>query len=124
MNKPAPAPKEMRAHRRAPLTVEVTLESENNFYTGITGDVSEGGVFIATYTAPPVGATVELVLSLPHSTEVFDVRGVVRWVRPLDACGHGLVPGCGIQWTEISHEALSAIHAFVQGRDTIFFEVL
>ena len=47
---------EQRREKRAPLEVEVSLESENNFYSGITGNVSRGGVFIATYTPPPKGA--------------------------------------------------------------------
>ena len=111
-----------RVHERAPLEVEVTLESENNFYAGITNDVSEGGVFVATVVPPPVGAWVALTLRLGEEGPSWHVCGEVRWVRDVDAACEGCPPGCGIRWRFIPDEALEAIHAFVAGRDTILFE--
>ncbi len=113
---------DQRAHRRAHLEVAVNLESEDNFYAGIAGDVSEGGIFVATFNPPPVGATVELTLSLPDFPAGFPVRGVVRWIRDLSACRDGSPAGCGIQFTEIGADALAEVSRFVASRDTILFE--
>jgi uncharacterized protein (TIGR02266 family) len=112
---------EIRQHRRVDLHVEITLESESNFYAGVSNNVSEGGVFVATHAAPPVGATVTLSLSLP-GTGRFALAGVVRWVREDEVC-HGSVPGCGIQWTELPPDARMAIERFVRSRDTELYDV-
>jgi uncharacterized protein (TIGR02266 family) len=111
-----------RAHERALLEVEVTLESENNFYAGITNDVSEGGVFVATVVPLPVGASVALTLRLGGEGPSWDVTGEVRWIRELEAACEGYPPGCGIRWRFIPDEALAAIRAFVAERDTILFD--
>ncbi len=107
---------------RARLEVEITLESEHNFYTGITCDVSEGGVFVATYVPPAMGSMVEMDLKLPHIDAVFHMMGVVRWTRDFKASCEGCPPGCGIEWIDISYGALVAIQAFVEQRDSIYFE--
>ena len=113
---------ENRVYQRATLKVSVNMESENNFYAGITDNVSEGGVFIATVTPPPHGALVELSLELPGYPEPFAVKGVVVWVRDQSAAIEGAPAGVGVQWLEMSRAALSAITRFVQYRDTILYD--
>ena len=44
-----------RIHPRVEIHVEVTMESDHNFYTGLSSNVSEGGLFVATHAAPPLG---------------------------------------------------------------------
>ena len=39
----------VRAAERFDLEVKVDLESDHNFYTGLTQNISSGGVFIATH---------------------------------------------------------------------------
>jgi uncharacterized protein (TIGR02266 family) len=114
---------DMRSHERVPVEVAVSMESENNFYAGITDNISEGGVFIATVTPPARGTVVDLQLSLPGYEAPFAVRGVVRWIREPQASCEGMPPGCGIQWLEMTRETLMAIHHFVQRRETILFDV-
>jgi uncharacterized protein (TIGR02266 family) len=114
---------EHRRHHRVAVDVEVTLESDTNFYTGITGDISEGGLFIATHAPPPPGAEVQFSLHLPGANEAWAVRGVVRWVREAEACGWGVSPGCGVQFTDVPAAALDAIAEFVRRRETIYFDV-
>ena len=36
-----------RAHRRLALELEVTLQSDSNFYIGLTENLSDGGIFVA-----------------------------------------------------------------------------
>ena len=112
-----------RLHERVPLTVEVTLESEHNFYTGVSNDISEGGVFVASYMPPPVGSMVELSLMLPGSSEAFTMMGIVRWVRDIKAACEGYPAGCGIEWVDVSEPAMRLIQRFVHQRETILYEV-
>jgi uncharacterized protein (TIGR02266 family) len=112
-----------RAFERAPLDIEVTLESDNNFYSGIANDISEGGVFIATVVPPAVGSEITMALRLyDESSPTWRVTGVVRWIRSFEASCDGCPPGCGIQWRAIPAGALREIAHFVAQRDTILFE--
>jgi uncharacterized protein (TIGR02266 family) len=110
-----------RVHERAPLTVEVTLSSEHTFYSGVTNDISEGGIFVATYTPPPIGAIVRLTLTLPSYGE-WPITGEVRWTRALRQTSDEFPPGCGIRFVEIPAEAIAAIRAFVAHRDPLLYE--
>jgi len=110
-----------RVHERAPLNVEVTLDSDHTFYAGVTSDIGEGGVFVATYVPPPIGTLVRLSLTLPSQGEWL-VTGVVRWVRDLRTQNDDLPSGCGIQFVEVPREALDAIREFVALRDPLLFE--
>ena len=110
---------ENRQYQRRTLNVEVTLHSEDNFYAGITGDVSEGGLFVATYVPPPIGSTIELDVALPNGTPV-KCKGVVRWVREISAVRGGGSPGCGIQFQEMDETSLEAIRRFItEERETL-----
>ena len=124
--KPAGDGKEhLRQHQRVNLEVEVNMSSENNFYAGITNNVSEGGVFVATYTPPARGTVIEMQLKLPNAPDTFPVKGMVMWVRDIDAAdvGDGTPPGIGIKWTDISPQCLQAITKFVSSRDTMLVDV-
>ena len=122
-NQPAVNYADLRAHERVPLEIAVSMESEHNFYAGITDNISEGGLFVATVVPPPCGSTVDLMLSLPGYDQPFRLRGIVRWIREPQASCDGMPPGCGIQWVQMSREALMAIHDFVQRRETILFDI-
>jgi uncharacterized protein (TIGR02266 family) len=113
---------ELRVHARAILEIEVTLESDHNFWTGITHDISEGGIFLATYASPPRGTEVSLELRLPDVDAPFALHGVVLWVREAAAAGEGAPAGCGLRWTGLSEEARHAIARFVAERETIYFD--
>jgi len=105
---------------RVPLEVEVTLESDHNFFTGVANNLSEGGIFVATAHPPPIGSEVgfELVLG----GERFLVMGVVRWVRDERAASSGAPAGCGVKWVHLEDGALVAINHFVDVRQTDFYE--
>lgn len=109
---------EQREHERVHLAVEVTMESHNNFYTGITDDISEGGVFVATAIPLPVGAVVELDLQLPETA--VKIKAVVRWQRNVGSSSDDLPAGCGLQWLDISDEAKAIIRTFTVRRETMF----
>ncbi len=93
-----------RRAERLPLHAEVSVESETNFFTGLTENLSEGGLFVATFSPPPVGGQVKLKVKTDLSEEI-EVEGIVRWHRK-DA--EGSVTGCGIQFVDLARPAARA----------------
>lgn len=87
-----------RAHPRLTLRAEVTMHSQDNLMTGLTEDVSLGGVYIANMAPPPVGELIRLELSVEgHERLVLDAE--VRWHREDEL---GEVQGCGLRFIELT----------------------
>lgn len=100
---------------RKRFEVSIDLHSRSNFYTGITENISEGGVFIATDERLPLGTQVDLAFALPSGEEI-RTHGVVRWIR--EPSGH-LAGGMGLGFEEVSEEAYLAIREFLESRAPI-----
>ena len=82
-------------------------------------DLSDGGLFVATYEAVPLNSPVRVVFELPCGTRV-SAPGRVAWVRePLD--GHA--PGVGVAFEALSDEQREAILGFVRERPPLFYDV-
>src|SRR5579859_422569 len=81
---------------RAPLVdreIDVTFESEHNFYTSFTKNISSGGLFIATQDCCPVATILNIRLTLPGLLTPVETKAVVRWTREVgdkDRFGMGL----------------------------------
>src|SRR5690606_38943129 len=69
-----------RSEPRILRQFEVEFNYETHFFAGLTLDISNGGLFIATYHLLPVGTPLSLSFQLPNETRL-SVRGEVRWVR-------------------------------------------
>jgi len=123
--RPAPLPLrqvEQRAFPRVKVQAEVTLASESNFYTGFSGDLSEGGVFVATYEkllGP--GTHVDIAIALP-GLPTLRVPGVVKWVRDLNQDIPGVFPGMGIGFENVNPEVQAAIKTFLSQREPMFYD--
>ena len=114
-------PDERRIYERVSLEVEVSLTSENNFYTGFTHDISEGGVFVASHETLPLGT--ELSFSLKLGKGVVHCKGVVRWVREPSPYLQGVPPGMGVMFEDLSPKVQDAINDFISGRrESIFYD--
>ena len=109
---------ELRAHPRTILEVEVSFETESHFFAGLTRDISEGGLFLATYRALSVGARVSLSLSLPDGA--LDVTGTVRWSRDAN---DGSTPGVGIAFDPLDEAATKRITRFCELRAPLYYDV-
>jgi uncharacterized protein (TIGR02266 family) len=110
-----------REHERVPLQVEVSLTSENNFYTGFTSDISEGGIFVATRETVPVGTKLTFELKLGSGT--IQVNGVVRWTRPYNELMEGVAPGVGVEFVNLHPKIAQVVNAFIdKRRDSIFYD--
>jgi uncharacterized protein (TIGR02266 family) len=112
--------KERRSHtdRRVYIEVEIGLSTDSHIYTGISLDVSTGGVFVATYDPSPPGTAVALYFVLPDGF-VVNAEGVVRWTR---AQTTDAPPGMGVAFVRISPIALDHIGRFCASRPPLYFD--
>lgn len=100
---------------RLRFEVAIDLHSRSNFYTGVTENISEGGIFMATEERLPLGTRIDLAFALPGGEDI-RTQGVVRWIR--EPAGH-LAGGLGIGFEELSEDAYLAIRDFLESRAPI-----
>jgi uncharacterized protein (TIGR02266 family) len=113
----------VRAAERFDLEVKVDLESDHNFYTGLTQNISSGGVFIATNAIRKIGDRITLKFSLPGTNETLAVETEVRWIRENSAL-HKVegATGMGVRFVNLSPAAASMIQKFVESRDSLYYD--
>ena len=102
-----------RRRSRARVFVPVDLETDDGLWTGLTLDISEGGLFIATHRLLKVGAIVLMRLTLPTDPEPIVAAAAVRWVRPRRE-GDETPPGFGLQFVAMDARASVRIRAFMR----------
>ena len=112
-----------RMHRRHGVDIEIGFHSDSNFYMGFTENLSEGGLFIATYDYAPLGSWVEFTFRLPGMDRNIQARGVVRWVREYNEMTTDVSPGMGIQFQSLPPAVEHAIRRFIRSRDPLFYDV-
>lgn len=111
-----------RAWPRAPIEAAISLTSQHNLYAGIANDISEGGVFVATYQPLPVGSEVAIDLSFEAvGGPRLLVNGEVRWHRG-DTPSGDAAPGMGLRFLDLREEARQWIAEFVRQREPEFFD--
>jgi uncharacterized protein (TIGR02266 family) len=114
---------ERRSSARYQVKVEVGLQTESNFYTGLTQDLSGGGVFVATNQIRQVGDRIKVLLTLPGQTEPFEILTEVRWVRGGSTLSRNIDdPGMGLRFLQMSPRARQAIADFLTQRESLFFD--
>lgn len=115
---------EARAHDRLRFSVTVDVKSDDNFYTGLTENISEGGLFIVCRAPWPVGSEMDIALKVKDS-EAVELRAVVRWVREDDINNGGIPPGMGVQFVGLDDATRNTIQAFIDShvKPTELYEV-
>lgn len=114
-----PVNDERRGPLRTFVEVDIGLASDSNFYTGLSCDLSTGGVFIATYRTLPTGTRVRVAFNLPDG-ETIEAAGLVCWTR--DATAES-APGMGVRFESIDDEALRAVERFCRSREPLYHDV-
>lgn len=110
-----------RSTQRLAIDADVGFQSESNFYTGFTQDISEGGLFLATYNIQDLGTEMAVSFTLPDGYLVSAV-GVVRWVREYNEMTPDIHPGMGLQFTSLAPEDKHAIETFLDQRPAMFYD--
>jgi type IV pilus assembly protein PilZ len=113
---------ERRIAPRFQVKVEVGLQTENNFYTGLTQDLSGGGIFVATHQIQKVGEHVKVILTLPGYQEPFEILTEVRWIRDTYLTRSMDDPGMGLRFLQMTPKAKKAITDFLHQRESLFFD--
>ncbi|MGD8858536.1 MAG: PilZ domain-containing protein [Myxococcales bacterium] len=104
---------------REHLEANVGATTESNFFVGFSGDIREGGVFVATYLTLPVGTRCEVLVTLPGGFGE-TIPGTVRFVRdPMDMDSE---PGIGVGFDRLDDEARELILRFIRKRPPLFFD--
>jgi uncharacterized protein (TIGR02266 family) len=112
---------EKRRQPRYGLKVYVGLESEHNFFTGFSRNISAGGIFIATHDMLDVGREVELLFQLP-SGEPVHTQGRVAWIREYNPDNSEVLPGIGVHFIDLSQAHQEAVTAFLTDREPLLFD--
>lgn len=112
---------EKRRHKRLTVALDVSLQTEHNFYMGLTENLSEGGLFIATYEPLPLGTQLDLSLNLPDHPPIKS-RCEVRWVREHTEFTNDATPGVGVQFLDLDDQDKQTIRDFLQQRDPILYD--
>ena len=113
--------KNLRKYQRKGYKLNIGLNTQHNFYTGFTGNISEGGVFIATEAPLEIGSVVSLNFKLPNSPIEINVDGEVRWIKDRSATDTHTLPGMGIHFINLDTKSKQIIEAFVNLREPEFY---
>jgi uncharacterized protein (TIGR02266 family) len=116
---------ERRASSRVDLEIEVGLETDSNFYTGLTQDISTGGVFVATHNLRRRGDRLVLKFSLPGVSIPFVVDAEVRWLREATSLSdntHAGPTGMGLKFLNPPAQVKAVITSFLKQRESIFYD--
>jgi uncharacterized protein (TIGR02266 family) len=110
-----------RQHHRHNVELEVTMESETNFYLGLTENLSEGGLFIATHVLKPLGTQIDVTFKLPDRELPIRAIGTVRWVREYSDTSD-TSPGLGVRFEHIGGDEIELIRRFLAARAPLFYD--
>ena len=120
---PKPNQSYVRAAERYDLEVKVDLESDHNFYTGLTQNISAGGLFIATHHLRRIGDRISLKFQLPGNEGPVQVDTEVRWIRENSALTRADgATGMGVRFINLSPAATAAIQQFLATRDSLYYD--
>ncbi len=103
---------ERRREERIPVEVEVRYSSQEGFAIEWITNISKGGLFIKSENPLPPGTPLKITFSVPGKDVPIELGGVVRWsVSP--SSSPSVIPGMGIQITEIDDKSRKILDAFV-----------
>jgi uncharacterized protein (TIGR02266 family) len=105
---------------RLVLEAEVGLTGHNRFYTGRAGDLSRGGLFVATESPLAVGTPLSLHFVLPGGHRV-SADAEVAWVRAPRYRPHELPAGMGVRFLALAEPDLGAIRHFLEERPAFHY---
>lgn len=109
-----------RQSPRVQMQATIDLTSDDNFFSGFSANISDGGLFVATVNYVPKGTQVDLAFSLPSGQKIA-ATGIVRWIREVNDQDPSSFPGLGVQFVNLDEASHQAIHQFIEQRDPMFY---
>ena len=116
-----PLSENRRRDPRFGVELDVTLESDHNFYAGFIENLSVSGIFVATHTKRHIGELVEFSIRIAEDQQPITGVGEVRWVRQYSETSD-TPPGVGLKFKKLGDGARERIEAFLQNREPLFFD--
>jgi uncharacterized protein (TIGR02266 family) len=114
---------QQRLAERHEVAVTVDLESDSNFYTGLTQNISAGGLFIATHQIKRVGDRIRLKFMLPGASQPIECETEVRWIRENSSLHRtDGASGMGVRFLDMAPADASVIQSFIEDRDSLFYD--
>ena len=99
---------------RVPYYSQVTIRDDKDLFYGMTGDISSGGLFVATFDRLPEEGEIRLSFTLPDDkTTIVETSGRVVWMNSKDRPVSRLPEGFGVEFTSISREEYLAIKEYI-----------
>lgn len=123
----APPPSDLRADSAPPapdsvVEANIGATTESNFFVGFSGEIAEGGVFIATYNIHPKGTRLKVLITLPGGLST-EVHGNVRFIRdPMDFSSAESEPGMGVAFEKLPDTGRDLILRFIRKRPPMFYD--
>jgi uncharacterized protein (TIGR02266 family) len=93
----------------AVLRIRLTYSDVDTFVEKFSGNVSRGGLFIATKQPLAVGTVLRFEFQLKQGTPVVKGEGEVIWVKPFDAAAPTKPHGMGVRFTRLDPDSRSVI---------------
>jgi uncharacterized protein (TIGR02266 family) len=116
---------ERRRGSRIPVELTVFVHAAAHFFQAETVDVSQGGMFLATDLALPVGTRVVLDFGLPGATEPLELEAVVRWGRTEgDQLKTGAPRGLALAFQRVAPHAAARLEAYCKVREPLYFDLI
>jgi uncharacterized protein (TIGR02266 family) len=110
-----------RHSERIAIEADIGFQSDSNFYTGFSLDISTGGLFVATYNLPAIGTLVNLNFKLPNGP-VLSINGEVKWIREYNEVTPDISPGIGVRFDSLSRSEEEAINNYIKTSTPLFFD--
>jgi uncharacterized protein (TIGR02266 family) len=112
-----------RTSDRLSLSADIGMHSATQFFTGLGGDVSHGGLFVATWSPLAIGTDVTVSFVLPGGHQV-TAQGRVAWLKdPQDSDDSvDATPGMGVRFTALNGDDRRAIDRFLEKRPALFHD--
>ena len=110
-----PAAMERRAGVRLPIEMDVHVEGAAHRFDATTGDLSSGGIFVATQRVLPLGAHVMLVFTLPNGVALEVLGAVTRHA------GGESSPGFGASFFCLEPKVRELLESFCAVREPLYY---
>ena|SRR5690554_6186365 len=110
-----------REQDRHDLRVKVAWMIDSRQYTGVSNDISSGGLFVASEQIPMHGVECKMAFKLPNCEEPIRAIARVAWSRfeagetPEEPCGFG------VEFLQLSPRGKESLHEYIELSDALLF---
>ena len=112
-------PPNTRIGERINAVVRIKLKHRdvNTFVERYSGNISRGGIFIASRTPQPIGSTLGFEFSLAQGDPIIRGEGEVVWVKHFDDRDPDRPHGMGVRFTWLDDESRAIIDRAIAFKD-------